>query len=121
MIATMERNTEETYNVTIAVTREAMAAVDRISDDTGVSKKRIMSLAFLWFAAQDDVLQKGILGLLPRGMEVDITRMALGQLARNAAADRPADAITRIDLAESAAPAPTRPVPPAGQGAKGRK
>jgi hypothetical protein len=119
MIATMERRTEDNYNVTITLNRAAMAVVDRVSDDTGVPKKRIMSLVFLWFAGQDDVLQKGILGLLPRGMEIDIVRMALDRMVRNAG--RPADAITRIDLAESAAPTPTQAVPPAGQGAKGRK
>lgn len=68
-------------NLSVSVTPEAKAVVDKLSHETGMKVTRIVSAVYLWFAEQDDVTQKTVLGLLPRGHEADIAKVILRRLA----------------------------------------
>jgi hypothetical protein len=69
--------------ISVEVTEEAKARIDEVSEATGVDMKRIASRMYEWFAEQDDLLQKGILGILPKGLEPDLARAALERIVRD--------------------------------------
>jgi len=69
--------------LSIEVTEKAKQAIDLVSKETGVDKKQVASRLYEWFGEQDDLIQKGILGLLPKGMEVDIVRLALEKMGES--------------------------------------
>ncbi len=43
---------------------------------------------YSWFARQPDVVQKGVLGLLPEGMESEVMRLAMEQMAAEASSSK---------------------------------
>ena len=75
--------------ISVEVTPEAKAAIDAVSESTGVDMKRIASRMYEWFARQDEITQKSILGLLPKGMEPDLARLLLERLANGETAAAP--------------------------------
>lgn len=57
---------------------EAKAAITRIANEHGMKEIAVVSRVYLWLARQtDDVLVKGVLGLLPRDYEDQIVELAL--------------------------------------------
>lgn len=63
------------------MTGDAKAVVSRIADDLGMKEIAVVSRIYLWFAEQDEVIQKGVLRLLPKGYEGEVCRLALERLA----------------------------------------
>ncbi len=54
--------------------------LDELRDRVGMSQKEAATRLVRWFLAQDDVIQKTILRLLPQGMESDIARLILEKM-----------------------------------------
>jgi hypothetical protein len=48
----------------------------------GMTEQWVASRVYEWFAKQDDVLKKGILGVLPKGYELDVARLALERMTQ---------------------------------------
>ena len=57
---------------TIQVSEAASAALDRIRDSAPLAKNIITERVLEWVAGQDDAVLKAILGLLPKGHELDV-------------------------------------------------
>lgn len=74
--------------IKISVTPAAKSAIEKTADETGMKEIAVASRLYEWFAAQDDVLKKGLLGLLPRGFEADVAKMALERIAAGAKSKR---------------------------------
>lgn len=47
-----------------------------------MTEQWVASRVYEWFAKQDDVLKKGILGVLPKGYELDVARLALERMTQ---------------------------------------
>lgn len=79
-VATMPRVTE--YKVIkINVTPAAKQVIEDIAGEHGMKEVVLASKVYEWFGAQDDVTRKAILGMLPKGFEVDVARLALERIA----------------------------------------
>jgi hypothetical protein len=70
--------------IKIAVTPAAKKLIEEFSEKNGMSEITLASRIYEWFAQQNDALRKGILGTLPEGFEVDVARLALERLAKDA-------------------------------------
>jgi hypothetical protein len=67
--------------IPIAVLPSAKAAITTIAKKHGMKELTIATRVYEWFAAQEDIVQKGILRMLPEGYEADIAKMALERMA----------------------------------------
>lgn len=85
--------------VNVKVDDAAKAAIDALCKAHGQTQVAMMSRVYVWFSRQDDVIQKTVLGLLPKGMEPDIARLLLEKMARGGATTQPAGA--EDELADS--------------------
>lgn len=75
--------------IRVAITPQAKAAIDALSQRFGMSQIELASRIYNWFGTQDEVLQAAVLKLLPESMEPDILRLALQRLASDAAPATP--------------------------------
>jgi hypothetical protein len=65
----------------IGVDDAAKAAISDIAERHGMKEIAVVSRIYLWASRQtDDVLVKGMLGLLPAGYEDDVVGLALERL-----------------------------------------
>ena len=71
--------------IPISVNASAKQVITRIADEHGMKEIAVASRIYEWFATQDDVVQKGVLRLLPKGYEAEVARLALERLAADAA------------------------------------
>jgi hypothetical protein len=71
----------EKQAVKILTTSVARDIVKRTAAELGMKEQVVASRIYEWFSRQDEVLVKGILGLLHKGNEVDVARLALERLA----------------------------------------
>lgn len=78
--------------IKISVNGDAKRAIESFASKTGMTEIAVASRVYQWFVAQDDVLRKGIVGILPETYEVDIAELALRRIATDTAAagDKPA-------------------------------
>jgi len=67
--------------IKISVTPSAKTVIADIAEKNGMREMWVASRVYEWFGAQDDVLRKAILQVLPEGYEVDVVRMALEKFA----------------------------------------
>jgi hypothetical protein len=65
----------------IEVVASAASALDQIADSIGMTHVAIHSRMIEWLADQPDVVQAGVLGLLPANSSYDIVRLALKYMA----------------------------------------
>ena len=71
--------------IPIAVDRKAKEVIEAIADELGMKEIGVASRVYKWFADQDPVIQRGVLGLLPPTYEKEIIRLALERLAADTA------------------------------------
>ena len=77
-----EHPTVATRNVIkISVTPAAKAVIEGIATKHDMKEIGVASRIYEWFTSQDDVVQKAILGMLPKGYESDVARLALERMA----------------------------------------
>jgi hypothetical protein len=67
--------------VRIAISPDAKTAVHAFAEKNAMTEIGVMSRVYLWFVAQDDVVRKSIVGVLPGGYEADVAEIALKRLA----------------------------------------
>jgi hypothetical protein len=67
----------------LAVDGDAKQAISRIASQLGMKEIAVVSRAYIWLATQDDVVVKGVLGLLPKGYEPDVASLVLQRIAGN--------------------------------------
>jgi len=67
--------------IRINVSERAKGVIENIADKHGMKEVIVASKIYEWFGQQPDVFQKSILGMLPEGMESDVAKLALEQLA----------------------------------------
>jgi hypothetical protein len=67
--------------IKISVTPAAKSSIEKTAAETGMKEISVASRVYEWFAAQDDVVKKAMLGLLPKGYEADVAKMALERIA----------------------------------------
>lgn len=70
--------------IPISVDGAAKATITRVADKHGMKEIAVASRIYEWFSRQDDVVQKGVLRLLPEGYEAEVTKLALERLAAEA-------------------------------------
>lgn len=70
--------------IKISVVPTAKAVIERVAERHGMKEISVSSRIYEWFAKQPDVVQKGILGLLPDDYEQDVLELALQRLAKDA-------------------------------------
>lgn len=75
--------------IKIAVTPAAKEAVEKFCERNAATEIGIASRVYEWWAAQDDVVRKGVVGMLPEGHEVDVLRLVLDGLAAAAQQKKP--------------------------------
>jgi hypothetical protein len=63
---------------------DAKSVVTQLAKDLGMKEIAVVSRIYLWFSQQDEVIQKGVLNLLPKGYEADVCRLALERMAADA-------------------------------------
>jgi len=85
--------------IKIAISPKSKQAIDDTCDRYGMSQIELASRLYLWFAEQDEVLQAGILSILPTEFEADIARMTL----ENIASDKPRSKSSRTKRARRSA------------------
>lgn len=59
----------------------AKKVIEQTAERNGMREIVVVSRVLTWFAEQDDVLRKGILGILPEGYEADVAKLALERIA----------------------------------------
>jgi hypothetical protein len=67
--------------IKISVTPSAKTIIEGFAEKHGMKEIQVASRIYEWFTQQDDVLRKGVLGLLPEGYEPDVAKLALERLA----------------------------------------
>ena len=70
--------------ISIAVDRKAKEVIESLSRDLGMKEIAVASRIYEWFTLQDEIVQKGILRLLPRGYEDQIAKIVIDRLSRDA-------------------------------------
>lgn len=55
--------------VRVNLTAESKAGVDRVCDRYGMAHQEVASRVYSWFAAQEEIVQASILGVLPETLE----------------------------------------------------
>lgn len=85
-----------TISVQISLTQSAKTHMDRLSDETEIPVKRVLSKVYEWFASLPPTAQKAVLWPAKSVDEVDATRVAIeylmrlrGELSRSAEAPPP--------------------------------
>lgn len=63
--------------VKMEIDNSGKAAIRNAAEDLGMKDQACLGRLVMWFADQDDVTQKYVLGVLPKGYEVDILEKAL--------------------------------------------
>lgn len=71
--------------IKILATEAAKVIVKKHAAELGMKEMIVAGRVYEWFTRQDEVLVKGILGLLPKGYEPDIVRLALERIAKGGA------------------------------------
>jgi hypothetical protein len=66
----------------ISINGDAKSTVRAVAERHGMKEIAVASRIYLWFAAQDDVVQKGVLGLLPSGYEAEVIKLALEKMSK---------------------------------------
>lgn len=66
----------------VSMSPRAKSFIESLSDELGLSETQVVSRTLEWLQSQDDVLQRGVLGLLPPSMLEDIKRLALKRLRK---------------------------------------
>jgi hypothetical protein len=67
--------------IKISVTPDAKKVIEQFAERHDMKEIGVASRIYQWFAAQDDVVRKAILGMLPEGYEPDVARLALERIA----------------------------------------
>ena len=65
----------------VSMNGDAKAVIKRTADELGMKEIAVTSRIYLWFAAQDDALRKGILKLWPETYDAEIATAALKRLS----------------------------------------
>ena len=68
--------------IKVSVAPSAKTVIEKTAAQTGMKEIAVASRIYEWFAQQDDVLRKGVLGLLPEGYEADVAKLALERMAK---------------------------------------
>lgn len=71
--------------IKISATARAKEIIKHDAAELGMKEMILAGRVYEWFSRQDDTLKKGILNLLPKTYEVDVARMALERIAKDAA------------------------------------
>jgi len=66
--------------IKVAITESAKAAIEAVASRHDMKEIAVASRVYEWFASQPDVVQKGVLRLLPEGYEAEVIRLALDRL-----------------------------------------
>ena len=66
----------------LLITSEAKRVIKQVSNELGMKEIILTSRIYLWFAQQDEVVKKGVLGLLPKGYESELVKLVLERLSR---------------------------------------
>ena len=69
----------------IFVTPVAKTAIEEFADQYGMSEFVVASRFYEWFAAQDDIYQRAVMGML-HGLEVDAARVFMERFAASGGA-----------------------------------
>jgi hypothetical protein len=69
------------HTIKITVKPEAKTIIKGFAEKLGMAEIAVASRIYEWFAAQDDVVRKGVLQLLPENYEKDVVRIALERMA----------------------------------------
>jgi hypothetical protein len=95
--------------IKLAVTKAGKDALERIAEAYGMKEYVAAGRIYEWFVAQDDIVQRAVLGLL-KGLEKDAARLFMGRLA--AAEVDPPDVGVTGSLGHDAPPADPLDRPP---------
>ena len=79
-MAAKQRVSIQTY-----VTAETKAAVEALAQRTGMSQAELFTRVFAWLAAQNEVVQFGVLGLIPASVASEVAEMVLRRIAAHEA------------------------------------
>jgi hypothetical protein len=66
--------------IKVAVSESAKQAIESVAGKHDMKEMGVASRVYEWFAAQEDVVQKGILRLLPEGYEPEVVRLVLQRI-----------------------------------------
>lgn len=66
--------------INVSMSPRAKSFVEGLAAELGMSETQVITRTLDWLREQDDVLQRGVLGLLPPSMLNDIKRLALKRL-----------------------------------------
>jgi hypothetical protein len=66
--------------IKVSVAPSSKKIIHDMAERHGMREIWVASTIYEWFAAQDDVVRKSILGLLPEGYEVDVAEIALERI-----------------------------------------
>lgn len=68
--------------IKISVSADAKKVIRDFAVKHDMKEIGVASRIYTWFAQQDDVIRKGILGMLPEGYEPDIARLMARRLTK---------------------------------------
>lgn len=76
--------------IKIAVTDTAKAQIEKLAGRLDMKEMGVASRVYEWLSRQsDDVVVKGVLGLLPEGYEAEIVTVALRRMAAKKKGEKP--------------------------------
>jgi hypothetical protein len=74
-------NVNQRKIIKISVSPAAKVVIKRVADELDMKEIGVASRIYEWFGQQSDVVQKGVLGLYPDGLEVNVARLAMEHIA----------------------------------------